>query len=740
MRASIKTGVIFGAIALTWEALAVLPGRVTQGRHQAQYGRSPTEFAIAGMFRDLSDIALPLGLVIGLAIAIAMLMRKSRSEAVLRKTTLRTFAVVLGVIGVSVWLSSSAAAEFKIQRGVDATWFDVEIGSRSPSMGRTFLGFLFLRRHWIPAVWVASAAALFVAFVRRRSTAWTLGRPLPVLLGFGAMTLFGFGAALVPLDPHVRVFRTIGDRHIVGEPYVNLFSSLGRSQENVRLGMKGLIERAEFPPIQSRGGEALLGLPEISMASVDCRAHPMARNLPVAGVESPRPGALGHHPLEPPAARVLALLDQLSAELYTDRSAPIDVWQLMLESFRGDDIHAISPSAPRKVAPFVSSLYESAERGDGSVIAVHRMWQAGSRTSQGFSSYMCGMGMMPYGLSVTRDFGPIPMRCITDVLSDARFEPRFIFGSVPSFDDMDTFFRDHGVQEIIGRMQLPLTLPTSEGGVSDRAVMEAAAKHVAKLPADRSHYVLIMTSSNHVPYGRPEDVPAEVDARVDALVESEDFVGTPDDTKRLRTFAYADHAVSELFDHVGPNLDRTIFVLGADHATGDPFVWRPGPMWSRDAAHALIPFAIVLPDPLIASTAHPDRVRALVREVHAALDHQPWSQNDVPLFVLTLLSHAPGMQALPSEHRWHTLGGERTSPFFMPPRADVKVVGINCLAGFYGTDENDRTLLPPETASFVTSANDIYTSSPSLIPVAATFSRFLNGYATACPSSVHDVR
>ncbi|MDF2698245.1 MAG: hypothetical protein K0S65_6628, partial [Labilithrix sp.] len=700
MRSSLKTGVILGAIALVWEALAVLPGRITLGRHQAQYGRSPTEFAIAGTLRDLSDIALPLGVLLAVALGVAMLVWRSRGEVAIRRATLRTLAVSLGLIGVLVWLSSSAAAEFKIQRGVDATWFDIEIGSRSPSMGRTFVGFLFLRRHWAPALGSLVVAAVLAFALRRRSGRWTMARPLPVLLGFGAVTLLGYGLALVPLDPHVRLFRTIGDRHIVGEPYVNLFSSLGRSQENVRLGMKGLIEHAEFPP-EKRGGEALLGVPTYpTTPKVDCRAHPMARSLPVAGVEGPRPAALGHHPLDPSAAQVLALLDQLSAELYDGRTTPIDVWQLMLESFRGDDIHAISPSAPRELTPFMSSLYESAERGDGSIIAVHRMWQAGSRTSQGLSSYMCGMGMMPYGLSLTRDFGPIPVRCITDVLADAGFAPSFIFGGVSSFDEMDTFFRGHGVREIIGRQQLPLTLPSSEGGVSDRAVMAEAADHVTQTAGEHGRYMLVMTGSNHVPYGRPDDVPLEIDDRIDALVQTDAYVGSQDDTGRLRTFAYADHAISELLEHVGPHLERSLFILGADHATGDPFVWRPTPEWNRNAAHALIPFAIVLPDPLIAKAAHPERVRELVRQVHAALDHQPWSQNDVPLLVLSLLSHAPGMKALPPEQRWHTLGGE----------------------------------------SFVKNASEIYTSSPSLIPVAATFSHFLNGYVATCQPQPEAVR
>lgn len=732
MRQSLKTGALYGGLALAWEALAVLPGRITIGRHQAQYGRSPLEFTVAGTLRDVSDLALPLGAVLLVVLALPLFTVREPKR---RRATWTTIAVALGVLGAVVWLTSSSAAEFKIQRGVDATRFDVEMGARNATIGvENIVRFLMMRRHWVPAFGVSAVAGALAAFVRPRAVSWTTRRPLAVLAGYAAVTAAGWVLALVPLDPNVRVFSTLSDRHIVGEPFVNLVRNFGYSQENVRLGLKGMIEHATFPP-DTRPGEPLLGVPTYG-ATTDCKTHPMARSLPELGVEKPLPGARGHRPLDAKPARVLQLLDQLSAELYEGRAAPIDLYQVMLESFRGDDIHAISPSAPRELAPFTASLYESAEKGTGSVIAVHRVWQAGSRTSQGFSSYLCGMGMLPYGLSITRDFGLIPLRCLTDVLVDAGFDASFFYGGPPSFDEMDTFLRGHGVRHVVGRQQLPPGLPTSEGGVSDRALVVEAARSGARAAANRAQYTLIMTTSNHVPYRRPDDVPSDVDTRVEQLMASPAFGGAKDDAQRLRTFAYADRAVEDLVASVGPRLERTIFVLGADHATGDPFVWKTPLEWNRHAAHALIPFMIVFPEPLLAKVAHPERARELVRAVNEALEGDAWSENDVPLMVLTLLAHAPGMTALPQGARWHTLGGERTSPFFVPHEPRAKVLGINCVAEIFGTDEHDASLLPPETASFVNDERELYTSSPSLVPIAATLSRFLSGYATTCRDSV----
>ena len=709
MRSALKTGAALGAFTLATAALAILPGRVALGRDQAKLGRSAAELIIAGTLRDLSDVALPLGGIVGVALATVLVLRPDRA--------IRVLTGLLAVAAVVIWFVSAGAAEFKLQRGVDATWFDFQLGAKSSSVLWESLGFLTFHRHSIPA-----ALALALALVLRHglcSHPWVLEKRVLVVAGYALATILGFAMALVPLDPHVRLFRTITDRKVVGEPFVSLFSNLGRSRANVRLGMRGLIERARFPADAAKG-EALLGLP--ARAATDCATHPMARALPVDGVETPVSPA---RPLAPRVRETLVLLDRLSAELYADRTTPIDVWQVMMESFRGDDVHAIMPAAPRDLAPFIGSLYENHDNA----ISVGHMWQAGSRTSQGFSSYMCGLGMLPYGLSITRDFGPLPLRCLPDVLTDAGFEGAFFFGGSPSFDEMEPFFLHHGVRTIVGRQQLPLDAPTGEVGVSDRALVAAAVDRSRPRP-DRGRYTLVMTGSNHIPYSRPEDVPAEVDARVRAITSAPDFAGNADDAKRLLTFAYADHAVRELHDRL-PR-ERSILVLGADHATADPFVWPRSPEWTLHAAHGLIPFAIVIPEALIAMTRRPEAVHALVREINAVMSAEAWSQNDVPTLLLALLSHAPGLMALAAEWRWHTIGGERTSPYFEPPKPEVDVIGINSVAELFGTDAHDQQLLSFEQAAFVQDEKEIYSASPSLLPVAATLSRFLNGYATVC--------
>jgi hypothetical protein len=727
-------GVALAFLALAVEALAVAPGRVALAQHSGALGHSMWEMALGGTLRDVTDVAQPVGGLLFLLLALATFARRTAAtdEKVARRMV-RTVVLALVPIAFVLWLISAAAAEFKIQRGVDATWFDVEIALRATNPGNTLVGFLRYRRHMVPGLLVHPMLLVLLVQSWRRAASLRVENRAFALGGFLVATVLGWLIALVPLDPNVRVFHEIGDRHIVGEPFVNLFGPTFRdSQENVLMGMRPLIETAAFPAERSTGGEAMVGLPRAPAdGAIDCTIHPFARSLSEEGVEQERPRTSGHHALDAQTQGVLSALDRLSSELYEGRSTPVDVWQVMLESFRADDIHGVEPTAPVELAPFMTSLYDSAARGDGSVIAVREMWQGGARSSQGLSSYMCGLGTMPYGLSITRDFGAIPQRCLTDVLVDGQYHGAFWYGGNPSFDGMDPFFRQHGVTHVVGHQQFPPDAPTGQEGVTDRVVYADAAKSVLSLPPEQARYTLVMSASNHVPYNRPDDIPEEVVARADSLQGRPAFVGTPEDAARLRTFAYADFALSELVLHLRARAARSIFVFGADHSTGDPWAWSNA---TRDvrAATAHIPFTIVLPDPLIDSCKHPEAVRSLVREVGKALDGHPWSQNDVPLLLLTLLSHAPGMKAIPAQRRWHTLGGVRTSPYAKPPHPDAKVWGIDSMAQLFAVNDAQRSLLPDEKVALVRNAAEITTSSPTLMPVAVTMKTFLLGYAARC--------
>ena len=105
-----------------------------------------------------------------------------------------------------------------------------------------------------------------------------------------------------------------------------------------------------------------------------------------------------------------------------------------------------------------------------------------------------------------------------------------------------------------------------------------------------------------------------------------------------------------------------------------------------------------------------------------------------PLFVLTLLAHAPGMRGIAAGGTLAYARRRAHEPVLLArSQPAAKVVGIDCVAELFGTDEHDRLAAPAgEGVVRERDATSIYTSSPSLVPIAATFSRFLNGYAARC--------
>ena len=107
----------------------------------------------------------------------------------------------------------------------------------------------------------------------------------------------------------------------------------------------------------------------------------------------------------------------------------------------------------------------------------------------------------------------------------------------------------------------------------------------------------------------------------------------------------------------GPDAARTITVISADHGVDATYLWRGDRRLQPDelaAAHALIPFLILLPVARL-----DDDARQIVADINAWLDAEPLSQNDIPLMLLDLLSQSRELRTLDARWRWHTIGGQR---------------------------------------------------------------------------------
>lgn len=618
--------------------------------------------------------------------------------------------------GAALWLCTEICQEVKWERGAFPTAFDLA-GALNASFLSSLAGFAGYHRVLVPMLAGLGLSAGWVFFRLRRPAEpvgwrpWALGLVAGTLVAAGALR----GLALAQESLSARTSSAA-----VGDPVTAVLESAqdllaDRGQQTPR----ELVAGAALPPGLSPKGAALLGWPAAGAGGEPCRpAHA-------------RPLDLDQEPFVPDARgqKLRAALSAASTGLFAGQDRPVAVFLLSLEGFRADDVHALNPEAPREISPFVSGLYEKAAEGPAAgVLAAPRVYQAGVRTAQGVGALLCGLGTLPYNLSLIRDLQPFEVRCLPDVLHDAGFSGAFHYGSDASFDGMADFFRAHGLAQIVDQSVLPSTVAKGTwGAATDFVVFDRAVEDAAKaLEAGAPHFSFVMSLSNHGPFTAPEDLPAAVRERVDLALASVANRAGSDDRARLLTQSYTDAAVERFFEALQKAglADRSLVVISADHSTGHAYVWGPNENDSDDAK-ARIPVLFVLPT---ARPGDPAGLEANVRTAQALLDQGPLSQNDLPSLLLTLLAGHRSLRDLPAAARWHTLGGQVTSASFVAPR-DSCVIGINGVSQFFALGCDGRRAGEYEESVFLKTRSDRYRVTPTLIPITATLSEALGSPA-----------
>lgn len=706
---SVLRGFRAGLIGVAILAVALLPSRL--GRALVSHGEVLDRVvkALAGTLIDLSAVALVVTpFVAVLALLVPLLVKRLRGP--LWQQLGGLWATI--PLGFVLWVLTVTAQEVKSERGSFPTMFDLADGSNAAFVGGS-VGFLKYGRIWEPAVVGVVLVGVALIFALRRTdrqiAAWR-----PWAVGLVSGLLVGTGVALSGAKAQASMNRF--SPAALGDPLTGLLEStfdLLRHQGPAT--PRALVLSAELSPKLASTGAALVGWPPSTEA---CAPHPYRRPL------DPEDEPLGP---EPRGRALLEALERLSALLFTQGPVPLAVFQLSLEGFRADDIHALNPAASPLIAPFTSRLYEARPPG---VLVSSKMYQAGVRTVHGLGAMMCGVGTLPYNLGFIRDLSPLEMRCVSDVLADAGFRHSFYYGSDASFDQMRAFLEGHGFSRVISQDELPKTLPKGTwDGITDFAVFDQATSDVARAleQGDAPQFAFLMSLSNHSPFTRPDDLPQEVSVRVDRALEASVNRADDDDRRRLIAYSYTDAAVERLFTQLDAMklADRSIVFLSADHSTGHDYIW--GSTYSEtDAAKARIPFAIVIPPAFLNRVGNRPALEAALARVQALLEEAPLSQNDVPAMMLALLRSSPSLKSLRKADRWHTLGGQITSPYFRPGgEPSSYLIGINGVSELYVLDRNGARVGSYEDSVFLQTRADRYRVTPRLIPVTATLIELL---------------
>ncbi len=709
-----RRGLVSGLWCVALLAVSTLPSRLASVMHGRAALWEKAVRIFAGAILDLSAVIAVLVPIIWLLAVLPGVLFKPRAKWQQLAAPLLSLPICF-----AVYLLAITAQEVKSERGAFPTMFDLAEGGGNASFVGGALGFIRLDRIWVPLIvfLVLTATVLFFAvrWARRSAqpepkAAWVFGLSGGLGLGIGALFVLAQLQAAVANRTSPAA---------LGDPLTGIVeSSFDMLQHRSAATPRELTLEVELPAGSSALGATRIGWPRANamtpIAGATC-FHPRARPL---GAD---PGASGH--------ALITALEAVSKALFTNGDGRIAMFELSLESFRADDVHALNPLAPVEIDPFTTGLYDAAHRGGGEgVLASSKMYQAGVRTAQGLGALTCGIGTLPYNLSIIRDLQPFALRCAGDVLHDAGFGASFYYGSDATFDQMDQFLKSHGVTKLVSQVELPKNLPKGAwDGVTDLAVFHEAVQAMAQSVETGPQFSFVMSLSNHSPYTPPEDLPAAVTERVDRALKTASHRAESDDRRRLLTHSYTDAAVEKFFAELSTtNLaERSIVLLSADHSTGENYIWGMGDP-ETDDAKARIPFAIVIPPAFMARVS--DRV-ALVKALEEAqrqLEAAPISQNDVPAMILALVSANPAITAMPASAKWHTLGGQRTSATFAPGGDERSfIIGINGVSEFFTLDREGTRVGGYEDSVFLKTRADRYRVTPRLIPVAATLAETL---------------
>ncbi len=728
-------GIKLGWIPIALVLLAHVPGRAVYASNAAIHGRPAWQFFCAGVLADLGYVGPPVLVAFVLPLVIGAVLARWRPSAI-ATATIATTALAVTLL-VPAWLFSVGAIESKIARGLYPTYLETRVNLASSSFVTGSLPTLLLERYWKTSAVVIVLSAVLLYFHARRARRDLQSAPRIVGFALVGLMLLGCGGRLVR---HSReVFPRTGGSDETHSPIETVALGGYPFADHTPLsdGMRQMFSDRDYAPAEKRAGLRVLGYPPSSFERLvaferdePCTSpHPLARPLDREPARDDATDASGR-------PHVLDELEALSSALFAEREEPIVVWQVTMESFRADDMHALQALAPPELTPTMTRLYGPG--GRERTIAFRHAFQAGVRTAQNLSALHCGLGTMPFNIAIARDLGHFPLRCLPDVLADAGFDTHAFYASDLAYDNMHEFFRYHGV-DATQASDMPPGLPIgSWHGVSDRALFDQALAHAEEVAARgvaRSQFEYVLTLSGHTPFTRPTDMPPEVLARTkEACAKSPS--AREDDCSRLGVIAYSDYALGELLDKIERSKlgKRSIVIISADHSTSEMFVW-PGS--SVDRGLGLVPYVIYVPKALAASSAHPAKVDDAVGRLHDRAAHEVMSLSDSPTMVTSLLKSTRELRSIPAPWRFHTFGGQMTSPHFgFDANPNARIWGTNAGAMVFVVDaEGTATQYEPMSRGF-SALSQLDNINPHLRAPAAFLASFTKGYLKRCESAV----
>ncbi len=200
-------------------------------------------------------------------------------------------------------------------------------------------------------------------------------------------------------------------------------------------------------------------------------------------------------------------------------------------------------------------------------IVFRQAYSTGSVTRGGQEAVFCGH-ISSRDTSLMRYDAVASIQCLPDFLNpdaypESSVESFWYHGGNGLFDNQLSFWRKHGIRNIISEEQFPPEVARTSWGVGDISFLRQGAKELKKLhdATDKQALLgMLLTVSNHVPWDVPRDfVPL-------ALPKQKSL------HKSYHTTAYADHAIGAFVKQMKQQglWDRTLLILVSDHGNQVP--------------------------------------------------------------------------------------------------------------------------------------------------------------------------
>jgi phosphoglycerol transferase MdoB-like AlkP superfamily enzyme len=188
-------------------------------------------------------------------------------------------------------------------------------------------------------------------------------------------------------------------------------------------------------------------------------------------------------------------------------------------------------------------------------ILFENIYGSGFRTDQGLVSILAGYPAQPDQSIVLQTDKAAKLNSLPKVLHNAGYSTAFFYGGELTFANLGLWLTNQRFEKIFSEKDFSHAERTQRWGVDDYILLQRAALEIGHLK--QPFFATAMTLSLHPPY----DVPYQ--SRWQGPEEREQF---------LNSAAFADYAIGEFFKTAEQQswYDNTLFVLVADHGSGNP--------------------------------------------------------------------------------------------------------------------------------------------------------------------------